>query len=67
MRSIGLAYSYGLLPILILSLRLDESGISPVALTMLILLFSTVYHVWISDWAYQVYLYKMKRKNLAIH
>jgi len=63
-RSLGLLYSYGLMPTLIFSLRFDESGICPVALSVLILLFSTVVHVWIRDWSYQAYLFGVRRKNL---
>jgi len=64
-RSSGLSWSYGLLPTLIFSLRFDESGIAPVALSMLIITFSTVNHVWLGDWAYQCYLNKLKRKYTA--
>ena len=64
-RSTGLVYSYGLLPVLIYSLRFDDSGICPVALSCLILIFSTVFHVWYRDWAYQFYLIRLKRSKLA--
>jgi len=64
-RSTGLSWSYGLLPILIYSMRFDQSGIASVTLTVLILLFSTVNHVWVSDWAYQFYLLNARRKYVA--
>ena len=63
-RSIGLVYSYGLLPILIFSLRFDESGLCPVILSGLVLVFSTVFHVWYRDWAYQFYLIRLRKKKL---
>ena len=66
-RSTGLVYSYGLLPILIFSLRFDDSGISPVVLSCLILISSTVFHVWYRDWMYQFYLLKLKKNNLKEH
>ena len=64
-RSLGLIYSYGLLPTLIFSLRFDESGISPVGLSCLILIFSTVFHIWYRDWAYQFYLIRLRRRKVA--
>lgn len=64
-RSLGLLYSYGMLPILIFSLRFDESGISPAVFSAMIIFFSTVVHVWSRDWVYRGRLTCQRKRNLA--
>lgn len=64
-RSLGLLYSYGMMPILIFSLRFDESGISPAAISALIIFFSSVIHVWSRDWIYRGRLTCQRKRNLA--
>ena len=63
-RSLGLLWSYGMLPTLIFSLRFDQSGVAPVILSSLILISCTVVHVWSRDWVYRLHLHRLRKQRL---